>query len=587
MSENAITSEGINEFARIYPQGLEAEEALDLVFDDENLSQYHRSFIHVERKSRLEDSESEQSTTARYTSPIPQYWAGYYSLALHDPVENKMSVGWRLGKGVSAKHADAVSVKDGGVDLLLICPGKSSRQVAPVHARIRFHDLSGAIMLFGVQEGKPVSYQIHDEAKPRLLTNGQGHVLYQSRNSFTVGRLHYVLVFTHFNDEQYSSFVEKRNALIYGALTPHLQLSAVPRPTDVKRGLFITHGTMGHGAFGRVLPAVDAHTGEPLAVKQQQPTNQHQMDMIVREADLGAMFKVRRVLEYFTHKLNSVQESRGLLPTLKIWCEHKFENPCNILPQFVFTSSPLAICDFSQLGWEISEFTNVQVLEAFRGPLEGLCNLHAAGFMHRDVTRKNLLMMSFNPPRAVLADFGKAVKADTSKDNHIGPAHTRAPEVDGKTSYNNKIDVWSLGFAWMNVLFSHLQPKGAHLLSIDSWHHSAMEILNQPGDDGGFEDELAALLLGMLAWNPAKRISAAQALKSPCFLPDSSPTSLPHLPASNPKPAAGFAAKSSMIPSLSQRDSHLASGSDCGPSIHQNELQRKPAEVSSKKSRLY
>ena len=141
---------------------------------------------------------------------------------------------------------------------------------------------------------------------------------------------------------------------------------------------------------------------------------------------------------------------------------HKFENPCNILPQFVFTSSPLAICDFSQLGWEISEFTNVQVLEAFRGPLEGLCNLHAAGFMHRDVTRKNLLMMSFNPPRAVLADFGKAVKADTSKDNHIGSAHTRAPEVDGKISYNNKIDVWSLGFAWMNVLFSHLQPKGAH-----------------------------------------------------------------------------------------------------------------------------
>ncbi|KAL9634589.1 MAG: hypothetical protein Q9204_002936 [Flavoplaca sp. TL-2023a] len=349
----ATSADTIDEFARIYPKGFEAEEALSLVFDDENLSPHHRSFIHVVRRTRSEDSESETGMIERHSHVDHQYWAGYYSLALQDPVVNKSAAGWRLGKGYSSGSAPGASAQDKGVDLLLIRPGKSNRHVAPVHARIRFHPLSGAIMLFGVQEGKPVSYEVHDEYKPRVLAHGQGHVLYQARNLFTVGKLSYILVFNEFNDEQYFSFVQKRNALIYGsdAMIPHLHLSAVPRHSNLKRGLVITYGTIGHGAYGRVLPAVHAHTGDSLAVKHQQPTNKHQMDNIVREADLGTRFKVWRAIEYFVHMLTIVQESQGLLPTLKIWCEHSFEEPCYKVPQSVFTSFPLANRDFSQVGW--------------------------------------------------------------------------------------------------------------------------------------------------------------------------------------------------------------------------------------------
>ncbi|KAL8904076.1 MAG: hypothetical protein Q9207_003503 [Kuettlingeria erythrocarpa] len=93
-NESANSSDTFDEFAWLYPEGSEAEEALDLVYDHKELSQHHRSFIHVERRTRPEDLEDEHSSTdTRSAAPNPQYWAGYYSLALQDPVENKLSVG--------------------------------------------------------------------------------------------------------------------------------------------------------------------------------------------------------------------------------------------------------------------------------------------------------------------------------------------------------------------------------------------------------------------------------------------------------------------------------------------------------------
>ncbi|KAL9023487.1 MAG: hypothetical protein Q9196_007168, partial [Gyalolechia fulgens] len=56
--------------------------------------------------------------------------------------------------------------------------------------------------------------------------------------------------------------------------------------------------------------------------------------------------------------------------------------------------------------------------------------------------------MSLSPIRAVLGDFGKAVREERAQNMSIGPAATRAPEVDGTTSYDNKIDVWSMGWAF-------------------------------------------------------------------------------------------------------------------------------------------
>ncbi|KAL8945398.1 MAG: hypothetical protein Q9211_000081 [Gyalolechia sp. 1 TL-2023] len=509
-SSNAYSS--VWEFARIIPQGEEAENALDLVYDYPELTNHHRSFIRVERKQRPEDSGSTSSASKRNTSPTSEYWVGYYSLSLQDPAECKTTIGWLFGRGASKNPTDPSHGEDTrGVDLLLIRPKTKSYDVAPVHARIQFHIQSGVLMLFGLHTDKPVRYRAHDESQPILLTCGQGHVFYQKRNSFTVGRLHYELVFSDFDPEQYSEFLKTRNELLYGSaeLWPHLQLSAVPRAQDVKRGAVITHGTIGYGRFGRVYPAVYARSGEPLAVKHHQPTSKHEMDAITQEAYIGKLFGVRVYLYYYAPVITGRQGAPGLLPLAKIWCEHDFNVPCDLVPQSVFTSSPLAFHDFSKLVWP--RFGTSQIMELFRGPLQGLSALHSAGYMHRDVSAKNLILTSFQPLRAVLGDYGKAIKADTDRSASIGPAITRAPEVDGKNYYNNKIDVWSIGFILVTALLPDLFPQGSEPFT--EWYNRVMLNLNNSiTNQDDWSKGVANMIMGMLALDPAKRSSAAQAL---------------------------------------------------------------------------
>ena len=66
---SASSSEHLVEFARIIPEDSAAERALDLVYDDDNMSPYHRSFIQVERITKPEDSNSDYSASERRKTP--------------------------------------------------------------------------------------------------------------------------------------------------------------------------------------------------------------------------------------------------------------------------------------------------------------------------------------------------------------------------------------------------------------------------------------------------------------------------------------------------------------------------------------
>lgn len=170
----ASAGEDIEEFARIVPDGSEAENALDIVCNGD-VDDHHSWFIRVERRTRPEDSGSELSGSKRRSSPDPGYWGGYYKLSLGDPVKKPFSVGWLIGKG----YTKDLQGPPRGVDQLVIRPGKRSRGMAPVHARISIHPYSGALLLFGVQEGKPMVYRDYYSSKDVVLEDGQSHILYQ------------------------------------------------------------------------------------------------------------------------------------------------------------------------------------------------------------------------------------------------------------------------------------------------------------------------------------------------------------------------------------------------------------------------
>ncbi|KAL8909710.1 MAG: hypothetical protein Q9207_000019 [Kuettlingeria erythrocarpa] len=202
------------------------------------------------------------------------------------------------------------------------------------------------------------------------------------------------------------------------------------------------------------------------------------------------------------------------------WCEHQSDGICGKTPQSIFAATPLGLCDFSQCNW--SKISVKQVLELYRGPLQGLAALHRAGFMHRDIHRRNLLIMSFEPPRAVVHDFGISIQADSHPYRHLGPIATRAPEVDGSKCYTKAIDIWSLAFACCYSILFQEQDETVkketfnHTKSINmQWHTSMKNHLSSYAKRGRAEELLAGLLGEMLHWNPADRISAADALQHP------------------------------------------------------------------------
>ncbi|KAL8952116.1 MAG: hypothetical protein Q9222_001953 [Ikaeria aurantiellina] len=479
-------------FARIVPQGPEAEDALDFVCNDENLNDHHRSFIHVhpEPRDRPRDSGSDSSSPNSRPAANHALTGRYFALSLEQPNIQPFSTGWRIGR-------DAAEV-----DLLLIKPRKSKREVAPVHARIRLHMRSGVPMLFGVDSSKSVAYRAHDSPHPIYLSKGQGHVLYQKSNSFAVGQLYYTLEFADFSEELHQRFVAQRNTIlkVHGLPKPHAGLSAICRHQDTKRGPVITHGTLSTGKFGIVCAAVVATSGEPIAVKQHRADTQHELRLIRHEADVGSQFQL----------------DQGLLPILNQWCEHQFLGVCNSVPQALFTASPLALCDFSGVLWR--DHTLYFVRDCFRGPVLGLATLHAAGYMHRDIHIRNLFLMRSTPPEGVLADFGKTIEAETASDDCLGPIHSRAPEVDGRTQYTNKIDVWSLGCVLLKVVDPDVHPPSGEAPSLE-WHQSMRQYIdNFKRDEAGtLEADVLDLIQHMLRWSPRDRPAAAQISTHPFF----------------------------------------------------------------------
>ncbi|KAL8692020.1 MAG: hypothetical protein Q9224_004045, partial [Gallowayella concinna] len=505
------------EFAKLIPNGPDAERALDLVWANDDLEHHHQSFIHVERRvpQGLSDSGTDLSASELgKTDEDKSFWGGYYSLSLKDPIDKPFSIGWRIGRG-SSKHLHS---PPRGVDLLLIGPGKNPHKVAAVHARIQIHPRTGVLMLLAVQEGRPIYYQAHDTREPIRIDAGNSYVLYQRINAFRLGNLQYTLVFSDIPKEHYSAFLTKRNAMMQacGLSAPHPSISPVWREEHTKRGPVILHGSLAYGTFGWVYPAVYATRGDPVAVKEQKAKNTAQIDAIYSEIDIGKRFN----------------EQQGLLPILKAWCEHEQDRICESLPENVFTTSPLALSDFKRIPWD-TEHAMMDILSLFRGPLLGLVNLHREGFMHRDVHLGNLFIMSLEPPRALLGDFGKTIRAVTHNDPRIGPIDTLAPEIDpnGHNHYDNKIDVWSFAFAMHRAIFQwyHLSYSSGRVTR--QWHKEALHCIDMAVTRKRLTAGVSRLMHAMLEWDPSKRISAADALEHPFFQQDA-PPSLPSASAS-------------------------------------------------------
>uniref|UniRef100_A0A3Q2SVU6 calcium/calmodulin-dependent protein kinase n=1 Tax=Fundulus heteroclitus TaxID=8078 RepID=A0A3Q2SVU6_FUNHE len=150
--------------------------------------------------------------------------------------------------------------------------------------------------------------------------------------------------------------------------------------------------------------------------------------------------------------------------------------------------------------------------------LEAVLHCHQMGVVHRDLKPENLLLASKLKGAAVkLADFGLAIEVQGDHQAWFGFAGTPgylSPEVLRKDPYGKPVDMWACGVILYILLVGYppFWDEDQHRL-YQQIKAGAYDFPSPEWDT--VTPEAKDLINKMLTINPAKRITAADALKHP------------------------------------------------------------------------
>uniref|UniRef100_A0AAQ5WXB6 calcium/calmodulin-dependent protein kinase n=1 Tax=Amphiprion ocellaris TaxID=80972 RepID=A0AAQ5WXB6_AMPOC len=150
--------------------------------------------------------------------------------------------------------------------------------------------------------------------------------------------------------------------------------------------------------------------------------------------------------------------------------------------------------------------------------LESVNHIHQHDIVHRDLKPENLLLASKMKGAAVkLADFGLAIEVQGDQQAWFGFAGTPgylSPEVLRKDPYGKPVDIWACGVILYILLVGYppFWDEDQHKL-YQQIKAGAYDFPSPEWDT--VTPEAKNLINQMLTINPAKRITAEQALKHP------------------------------------------------------------------------
>ncbi|KAH8743625.1 kinase-like domain-containing protein [Diaporthe sp. PMI_573] len=394
------------------------------------------------------------------------------------------------------------------VDINLpICSIRSRQFQGTKVCTIYFHPQSHVLMLQNSSEYNSIIYLQGDGNADAELQYGETHVIHMKTNHLRFGPLDFVL---EFSVEDVGAFAASRRTYIQRHLRQdagtdceedqdqrqghgqgHSCLNPLPTREQLRIRDIILHHTVGGGAFGVVMVGVDRWSGDMVACKMIH-CRDHNKKVVNNEVEIASRIPLSTV---------------GLIPLLSSWCEHGQSPACfQSAYETVYMIMPYAPLAFRAMVWDkVAPATRLML---FHQVLEGLRNLHTMGIMHRDISPRNLLVISLAPPRAAICDYGKSKVGTRGREAALGPQGFTAPEVGGPAGYTSAIDVFSLGLSllatfglWAGGNESPANPKIYQLV-----------LQHLAGLESRMPDGLGALLRSMLAWDPADRPTAEDAL---------------------------------------------------------------------------
>uniref|UniRef100_A0A8C6NLL0 calcium/calmodulin-dependent protein kinase n=1 Tax=Nothobranchius furzeri TaxID=105023 RepID=A0A8C6NLL0_NOTFU len=169
--------------------------------------------------------------------------------------------------------------------------------------------------------------------------------------------------------------------------------------------------------------------------------------------------------------------------------------------------------------------------------LESISHIHQHDIVHRDLKPENLLLASKMKGAAVkLADFGLAIEVQGDQQAWFGFAGTPgylSPEVLRKDPYGKPVDIWAFTCFSYTCVILYILLVGYPPFWDEDQHKLYQQIKAGAYDFPSPEwdtvtPEAKNLINQMLTINPAKRITADQALKHPWVCQRSTVASVVH-----------------------------------------------------------
>ncbi|XP_068418926.1 serine/threonine-protein kinase TAO3 [Eschrichtius robustus] len=217
---------------------------------------------------------------------------------------------------------------------------------------------------------------------------------------------------------------------------------------DDPEELFIGLHEIGHGSFGAVYFATNAHTSEVVAVKKMSYSGKQAHEKwqdILKEVKFLQQLKHPNTIEY-----------KG--------CYLKEHTAWLVMEYCLGSASDL-------LEVHKKPLQEVEIAAITHGALQGLAYLHSHALIHRDIKAGNILLTE--PGQVKLADFGSASMASPAN-SFVGTPYWMAPEVIlamDEGQYDGKVDIWSLGITCIEM--AERKPPLFNMNAMSALYHIA------------------------------------------------------------------------------------------------------------------
>ncbi|KAJ9370755.1 hypothetical protein DTO282E5_4515 [Paecilomyces variotii] len=404
-------------------------------------------------------------------------------------------IGWRIGRG-------RTSLENRGVDLLLHVEDDANIEeedaVAGIHARFNWVKGAGGFFLIASnKKGK------------RVMLNGDvfrhDQRLIPHQNAIMIGGCVFTLRYELRNAEEEEQFqVELTQFFRQFHRDENPFVLPTPSENDSRFQDWIFSRPISRGSYGVVYTVVNARSGQVGAAKRilkSRRNARHVNCEIAMTRRISGLVHERIATALEIHHIKG-GPSRVEVERIRSNLDEKWQpTPYDVTDEYLIIS-PLLNATFRSL-YESNVNTDGCAI-FFAQLLDAVAFLHENGICHRDIKPDNILVKSYDPPAAMLTDFGCASDKPVILYDFPGTIPYLAPEQVEKRTHDRSVDYWSCGLVGLELTLR--RTYGRRIMSSDDLSECQKHL------EGS--DSPTAICAGrMLQLEPSARLTAEEGFK--------------------------------------------------------------------------